>query len=118
MIKSYDNKRDESDTFYKNAINKAKPYLDKAFSGERDNNLAQNTEANTNIAGGGNTNIAGGGNTGNSITKDQISNTLPNGIIVKKGTGNCPNGCKLMQYDNRLCQNEIYNGKSYRSCPW
>ena len=118
MIKSYDNKRDESDTFYKNAINKAKPFLDKAFSGEGGNNLAQNAEANTNIAGEENTNIAGGKNTKNSITKDQISNTLPNGIIVKKSEGNCPNGCKLMQYDNKMCQNEIYNGKSYRSCPW
>ena len=110
MIKSYDNKRDESDIFYKNAINKAKPFLDKAFSGESDSNLAQNREAATNI-------IAGE-NTESSTKKDQESNILPNGMIVKKGTGHCPNGCELMQYDSKLCQNEIYNGKSYRSCPW
>ena len=102
MIKSYDNKRDESDIFYRSAINKAKPFLEQAFSGESDNNLAQNIEGNTNIVNG----------------KNIVGYTLPNGMVIKKGSGSCPNGCKLMQYDNRLCQNEIYNGKSYRSCPW
>ena len=33
-------------------------------------------------------------------------------------TGSCPNGCKMPSYDFKDCENTIYNGKSYRQCPW
>ena len=44
--------------------------------------------------------------------------TLANGNIVIPATGNCPNGCKMPAYDHKDCENTLYNGKSYRQCPW
>lgn len=43
---------------------------------------------------------------------------LSNGLIAKSGKGVCPNGCLAPQYDNDMCANEIFMGKSYRNCPW
>tara|TARA_B100001142_G_scaffold261821_1_gene264623 strand:- start:268 stop:1044 length:777 start_codon:yes stop_codon:yes gene_type:complete len=43
---------------------------------------------------------------------------LPNGFIVEQGSGQCPNGCKYPQYDNKSCEDTIFNGKQYRKCPW
>ncbi len=51
-----------------------------------------------------------------------INNTsfsrLANGHIAKHGKGVCPNGCLAPQYDNDMCSNEIFMGKSFRNCPW
>ena len=43
---------------------------------------------------------------------------MANQNIIKPGTGFCPNGCKMPQYDNTACKNEVFKGKEYRNCPW
>ena len=43
---------------------------------------------------------------------------LPNGFLVRPGDGKCPNGCKIPQYDDASCANEIFEGKEYRNCKW
>tara|TARA_B100001063_G_C16761792_1_gene556342 strand:- start:17 stop:1651 length:1635 start_codon:yes stop_codon:yes gene_type:complete len=49
---------------------------------------------------------------------DASFSRLSNGLISRPGKGVCPNGCLAPQYDNDMCANEIFMGKSYRSCPW
>tara|TARA_B110001450_G_scaffold237_1_gene345 strand:- start:1963 stop:3264 length:1302 start_codon:yes stop_codon:yes gene_type:complete len=51
-------------------------------------------------------------------TQDTNFSRLSNGFIIKKGKETCPNGCLAPQYDNDMCSNEIFEGKSYRNCPW
>lgn len=51
-------------------------------------------------------------------TNDSKFSSLSNGFIIKKGKETCPNGCLAPQYDNDMCSNEIFQGKSYRNCPW
>ena len=51
-------------------------------------------------------------------TNDSKFSRLSNGFIIKKGKETCPNGCLAPQYDNDMCSNEIFQGKSYRNCPW
>ena len=58
-----------------------------------------------------NTNI----NNNNNNNNYQI---LANGNILMPATGSCPNGCSMPSYDFPECENTIYNGKSYRQCPW
>jgi len=43
---------------------------------------------------------------------------LPNNYLVRPGKGMCANGCKVPQYDNEKCSNEMIGGKAYRNCPW
>ena len=43
---------------------------------------------------------------------------LPNNYLVRPGKGICKNGCKVPQYDNEKCSNEMIGGKAYRNCPW
>ena len=51
-------------------------------------------------------------------TQNPKFSRLSNGFIIKKGKETCPNGCLAPQYDNDMCSNEIFEGKSYRNCPW
>ena len=43
---------------------------------------------------------------------------LPNNYLLRKGKGICQNGCKIPQYDNEKCTDEMIGGKGYRNCPW
>lgn len=54
----------------------------------------------------------------NQINGKNAHYQMANGNLVSSATGNCPNGCKAPQYDNKKCSNEIIGGKAYRNCPW
>jgi len=143
-LKGYQQDGTGSNDAYMSAINKASPYLTQAFSGDNlkgtDNNLAQSTTEqisnnSTNTQSPVNNNIQApaspvwqsdkmaqqfsqqGGQEGQQpqMINGQI---LPNGFVVEKGNGQCPNGCKYPQYDNKSCEDTIFNGKQYRKCPW
>ena len=143
VIKGYQKDTSGSHESYMQAINKAQPHLAQAFSGDilkgTDNNLAQSTTEpiSNNSA-----------DTQAPVTNDiqapqppvwqadqmaqQFSQqqqlqpppqtindqVLPNGFVVEPGNGQCPNGCKYPQYDNKTCEDTVLNGKQYRKCPW
>ena len=121
---------DESNQHYIKGINTAKPYLDKAFSGEGVNGSNNNNAQGSNQSMSNNLYQTQSGVTNNirppnnPVWQDQQlasqfgGNVLPNGFVVQKGNGECPNGCKFPQYDNKSCEDVIYNGKQYRKCPW
>jgi chemotaxis protein histidine kinase CheA len=121
---------DESNQHYIKGIDTAKPYLDKAFSGQgingsNNNNAQGSTQSMSNnlyqTQSGITNNIR---SPNNPVWQDQRQasqfggSVLPNGFVVQKGNGECPNGCKFPQYDNKSCEDVIYNGKQYRKCPW
>ena len=147
VIKGYQNDRNGSNEYYMQAITKAKPFLDQAFSGDKvkgtENNLAQSTTES--ISNNSSDTQAPVTNNIQSpeqpVWQDQQmaqqfsqqdtqipqqqqqpqminGQILPNGFIVQKGNGSCPNGCKFPQYDNKSCEDTVFDGKPYRKCPW
>ena len=138
VIKGYQRDTAGSHESYMTAINKAGPYLDQAFSGDNvqgtSNNLAQSTTEQisnnssdtpapvTNDIQAPQQPTWQAGQMAQQFSQQQPQmingQVLPNGFIVEKGNGQCPNGCKYPQYDNRTCEDTVFNGKQYRKCPW
>ena len=147
VIKGYQKDTSGSHESYMTAINKAKPHLDSAFSGDNltgsSNNLAQSTTEpisnnSTDTQAPVTNNIQApqppvwqSQQMANQFAQQQPQQpqqqqppqtingqVLPNGFIVEPGTGQCPNGCKYPQYDNKTCEDTVFNGKQYRKCPW
>ncbi len=145
VIKGYQKDTVGSHESYMKAINKAQPHLSQAFSGDNlkgeDNNLAQSTtEQISNNSADTQSPVTNDIQAPQQPTwqADQMAQQfsqqqppqppqqpqmingqiLPNGFVVEPGTGQCPNGCKYPQYDNKSCEDTIFNGKQYRKCPW
>ena len=148
VIKGYQKDTAGSHESYMTAINKAKPHLDNAFSGDNlkgsNNNLAQSTtEQISNNSADTQAPVTNNIQAPEQPTwqADQMAQQfsqqqqpqlpqppqqpqmingqiLPNGFVVEPGTGQCPNGCKYPQYDNKTCEDTVFNGKQYRKCPW
>lgn len=145
VIKGYQKDTAGSHESYMTAINKAQPHLSQAFSGDNlkgeDNNLAQSTtEQISNNSADTQAPVTNDIQAPQQPTwqDDQMAQQfsqqqppqppqqpqmingqiLPNGFIVEQGSGQCPNGCKYPQYDNKSCEDTIFNGKQYRKCPW
>ncbi len=145
VIKGYQKDTVGSHESYMKAINKAQPHLSQAFSGDNlkgeDNNLAQSTtEQISNNSADTQAPVTNDIQAPQQPTwqADQMAQQfsqqqppqppqqpqmingqiLPNGFVVEPGTGQCPNGCKYPQYDNKSCEDTIFNGKQYRKCPW
>lgn len=144
VIKGYQKDTAGSHESYMTAINKAKPHLDSAFAGDNlkgtNNNLAQSTtEQISNNSADTQAPVTNNIQAPQQPTwkADQMAQQfsqqqppqlsqpqmingqiLPNGFVVEPGTGQCPNGCKYPQYDNKTCEDTVFNGKQYRKCPW
>ena len=134
IIKGYENDREGSNKYYMTAIDKAKPHLEMAFSSNAANEMTSpGVNINETTAPVVN-NIAAPNEPvwqdqqmaqqhANQHTNQQNVNqnngyVMSNNNIVIKGNGECPNGCRAPAYDSDMCQNEIFNGKEYRRCPW
>ena len=140
IIKGYQNKKEESNKYYMQAIDKAKPMLNAAFSGtsgsqhpmlqgqnnvtasmtdDATNGLAQNSEVpeveteQQQIAA-----TPAYQQAMNQINGKNNNYQMANGNLIMPATGNCPNGCRAPQYDNEKCSNQMLGGKAYRNCPW
>ena len=144
VIKGYENDKDASNKFYMQAINKAKPMLDAAFSGSSSNShssVAHASPAHNNVTASMTDDATNGLEQNSSVPEvttenQQIVQTpayqqavnqingknsnyqMANGNLITAPTGNCPNGCKAPQYDNERCSNQMLGGKAYRNCPW
>ena len=141
VIKGYQKDTAGSHESYMTAINKAQPHLAQAFSGDNlkgtDNNLAQSTTESisnnssetqapvTNNIEAPQPPVWQADQMAQQFSQQQPQQPqmingqiLPNGFIVEPGNGQCPNGCKYPQYDNKSCEDTVFNGKQYRKCPW
>jgi len=140
VIKGYQNNREESNKYYMQAIDKAKPMLDAAFSGSS-SGLAGSSSVQHNVTASMTDDATNGLEQNSSVPNvtteqqqivetpayqqamNQISGKnqnyqMANGNLIMPPTGNCPNGCKAPQYDNEKCSNQMMAGKAYRNCPW
>ena len=138
MIKGYENDKEGSNKYYMEAINKATPMLNAAFSGSTNSNndsIKNNVTATMNS--GSTNDLEQNGSVPkvnteteqlvqtpayqqamNQIHKKNNNYQMANGNLMTGATGNCPNGCRPPNYDNEKCSNQIIEGKAYRNCPW
>ena len=143
VIKGYENNREESNKYYMQAIDKAKPMLDAAFSGSSSGSDASTGSAPVqhNVTASMTDDATNDLEQNSSVPQvatenEQIIQTpayqqavnqisgknsnyqMANGNLITAATGNCPNGCRAPQYDNEKCSNQMLEGKAYRNCPW